>query len=107
MFICILEAYCFQPDYRVLSAIRTQFGKDWKYVGLDLELDNGLIKNIEHDEQDFEDRAFKMMSKWVKRNANSCYCQLISAMENQGLDSGAKVLKEKIKSSPKDSKRSK
>ena len=107
MFICILEAYCFQPDYQVLSAIRTQFGKDWKYVGLDLKLDNSLINIIELNEIDFEERAFKMMSKWVESNANSCYCQLISAMENQGLDSGAKVLKEKIKSSPKDSKRSK
>ena len=107
MFICILEAYCFQPDHRVLSAIRNQFGKDWKYFGLDLKLDNSEIKIIELNEQHFEDRAFEMMSKWVKRNANSCYCQLISAMENQGLDSGAKVLKEKIKSSAKDSKRSK
>ena len=45
-----------------------------------------------------------MMSEWMQRNADSCYCQLIYAMEKQGLDSGVKVLKEKIKSSIKDSK---
>ena len=30
--ILILENYCFQPKHRVLSCIRNQFGKDWKYV---------------------------------------------------------------------------
>ena len=100
----ILEDYCFRPDYRVLSAIRKQFGRDWKHVGLDLKLDNSVINIIELNQQDFEERAFKMMSEWMQRNADSCYCQLIYAMEKQGLDSGVKVLKEKIKSSIKDSK---
>ena len=87
----------------MLSATRKQFGKDWKYVGLDLGLDYSVINNIELNEQDFEDRAFKMMSGWMQRNADSCYCQLISVMEKQGLHSGVIVLKEEIKSSTKDS----
>ena len=97
--ILILENYCFQPEHRVLSCIRNQFGKDWKYVGLDLKLDNSVINIIELNQQDFDDRAFKMMSEWIQRNADSCYCQLIYAMEKQGLDSGVQVLKQEIKSS--------
>ena len=40
-----------------------------------------------------------MLSEWLKRDTTSCYWKLISAMSGQGLESGVKVLKEKIKSS--------
>ena len=82
-----------------MSSIRKEFGIDWKHVGLALKLDNSVLNIIELDSQHHEVRAFNMLSEWLKRDATSCYCKLISAMKEQSLDSGVKVLKEKIKSS--------
>ena len=70
---------------------------DWKHVGLSLKLDQATLKNIELDSQHHAERAFNMLSEWLKRDTTSCYCKLISAMSEQGLESGVKVLKEKIK----------
>ena len=83
----------------MLSSIRREFGLDWKHVGLALKLDESVLNIIELDSQHHAERAFNMLSEWLKRNTTSCYCKLISAMSGQGLESGVKVLKEKIKSS--------
>ena len=95
----ILGKYCFPPEHKVLSGIRKEFGKDWKHVGLGLKLDNTVLNIIELDSQHFEERAFNMLCEWMKRDTTSCYCKLISAMNEQGLGSGVVILKEKIKSS--------
>ena len=79
--------------------IRKQLGNDWRFVGLTLELDNSTLNIIELDKQGFVDRAFSMMSEWLKRDTTACYCKLIYAMEKQGLGSGVEVLKREIKSS--------
>ena len=91
--------YCFQPEHNVLSSIRREFGLDWKHVGLALKLDKSVLNIIELDSQHHAERAFNMLSEWQNRDTTSCYCKLISAMSGQGLESGVKVLKEKIKSS--------
>ena len=83
----------------VLSSIRKEFGLDWKHVGLALKLDKSVLDNIELDSPHHAERAFNMLSEWLKKDTTSCYCKLISAMSEQGLDSAVNVLKEKIKSS--------
>lgn len=77
--------------------IRNEFGNGWRYVGLTLGLDNSMLNIIELNKQDFAERAFEMMSKWMRRDTKACYCKLIHAMKRQGLDSGVMVLKENIK----------
>ena len=83
----------------MLSRIRKEFGKDWKYVGLGLNLDNSVLNMIELNDQDFEERTFNMLCEWMKRDKTPCYCKLISAMNEQGLGSGVANLKENIKPS--------
>jgi len=82
----------------VLSSIRREIGEQWKYVGYALGIDHAVLNTIEHDSPKIEDRAFKMLADWIERNADSCYCELISAMNNEYLSRGVGVLKEKIKS---------
>ena len=95
----ILEDYCSQPADLVLSHIRKVFGKEWKYIGLALGLDSYQINIIELNVKDFDDRAFKMLTDWKQKNANACYCMLISAMTSEGLIQGAEILKQEIKTS--------
>ena len=92
-----IEEYCFRPEHKVLSSIRKEFGLDWMHVGLSLKLDQATLNIIELDSQHHAQRAFNMLSEWLKRDTTSCYCKLILAMSEQGLESGVKVLKEKIK----------
>ena len=66
---------------------------------LTLKLDNSVLNIIVFDSHHLAERAFNMMSEWLRRDTTSCYCKLISAMKEQGLNSGVIVLKEKIKSS--------
>ena len=75
-----------------------QFGKDWKHVGLSLNLDESLLNIIELHPQDHAERAFTMLCEWLSRDTTACYCKLISAMNQLSLHSGVEVLKEKIKS---------
>ena len=82
-----------------MSSIRKEFGIDWKHVGLALKLDNSVLNIIVLDSQHHAVRAFNMLSEWLRRDTTSCYYKLISAMKEQGLNSGVIVLKEKIKSS--------
>ena len=46
-----------------------------------------------------DNSVLNIMSEWLRRDMTSCYCKMISAMKEQGLNSGVIVLKEKIKSS--------
>ena len=66
---------------------------------LTLKLDNSVLNITVLDSQHHAERAFNILSEWLRRDTTSCYCKLISAMKEQGLDSGVIVLKEKIKSS--------
>ena len=66
---------------------------------LTLKLDNIVLNIIVLDSQHHAVQAFNMLSEWLRRDTTSCYCKLISAMKELGLDSGVIVLKEKIKSS--------
>ena len=66
---------------------------------LTLKLDNNVL-NITVLDSHHAKQAFNILSEWLRRDTtSSCYCKLISAMKEQGLDSGVIVLKEKIKSS--------
>ena len=58
-----------------------------------------IIDNIECDTQQVAERAFKMLTKWVEMDAESCYCKLITAMKEDGLSSEAEALKSMISSS--------
>ena len=94
-----LGDYCSKPQHKVASSVRKRFGKDWKHVGLALGLDYSEIENIELNKHDNDDRAFQMLEIWIQRNVNACYCKLISAMSDQGLEDGVQVLKQKVKPS--------
>ena len=94
----ILDEYCFEPDYRVLSSIRKEFGISWKHVGYCLKLDHNVLKNIEINERSVEEQAFKMLDEWKQRCTDTCYCNLILAMNEENLCKGVEVLKQKIES---------
>ena len=95
----ITEDYCFQPQHRVLSSIKLEFGTKWKYVGYNLELDHNVIDHIKLNFQTVEDQSFQILVEWIQRDVKSCYCKLISAMTEEGLHKGVEKLKCKIKSS--------
>ena len=97
--ILILGKYCLQPDHRVLSSIRRVFGDKWRHVGYILNLKHTLLNNIEVNTWETEEEAFKMLSVWVESSAECCYCSLISAMEEEGLNNAVKHLKQLISSS--------
>ena len=63
-----------------------------------MELDPNVIDHIELNLQEVQKRSFKMLVEWIKRDAKSCYCKLISAMAEEHLDKGIEILKYKIKS---------
>ena len=82
----------------MLSSIKTLFGHKWKYVGLHLNLNyDDVLRNIERDVKEVADQTFRMFQEWLDRDVSSCYCKLIFAMKNEGLDSAAEILKNKIK----------
>ena len=80
-----------------MSSIRREFGTNWKHVGLNLEIKYNVIDLIELNVQQFEERSFNMMVKWLQGDPNPCYCKLIFAMKKERLFSGIEVLKSKIK----------
>lgn len=73
-----------------------EFGKSWKYVGIILGLKVSLLQTIELNEHNIADRAFNMLSEWLKRS-DVCYCDLIYAMKEEGHDSGVKLLEQNIR----------
>lgn len=98
--VCIfLAECCAKPDHEVLSKIRKCFNAEWKYVGLALNLEHNLLETIESNHQKIDDRSFQMLVEWMKRDKKPCYCKLISAMEEEELQSAVHDLKQKIKSS--------
>ena len=97
--IYILECYCYQPEHRILSSVRKEFGIQWIHVGYFLGLEHSVLKVIEQNIHEVEEQAFQMLNEWVQRDLKSCYCRLISAMDKQGLGRGVEVLKRSIKSS--------
>ena len=58
-----------------------------------------ILENIECDTQQVAEQAFKMLTKWMQMDAESCYCKLITAMKEDGLSSEAEALKSMISSS--------
>ena len=97
--IYILECYCYQPEHRILSSVRKEFGTQWIHVGYILGLEHSVLKVIGQNIHEVEEQAFQMLNEWVQRDLKSCYCRLISAMDKQGLGRGVEVLKRSIKSS--------
>ena len=93
----ILGGYCFRPNHRILSSLRKEFGTKWKHVGYILGLDHSSLTNIEINSHEIEERAFKMLVEWLERDVESCYCKLISAMNEEGLCEKVDILKHKIK----------
>ena len=101
MYVCTyvsltLGHYCYQPDYRVLSSVRREFGKQWKHIGYALKLNHCILKNIEHNLHEVEEQTFRMFEEWIQRHVDCCYCRLISAMNDEGLCDAVTVLKLKI-----------
>ena len=80
-----------------MSSIRREFGTKWKHVGYVLGLDHSVLTNIELNLHEVEEQAFKMLDEWIQRSADSCYCKLISAMNEEGLCKNVEILKHKIK----------
>ena len=68
----------------MLSSIRREFVKQWKYVGHALEIDHSVLNTIELNSHNFKDRAFEMLDDGIEKNAVACYCKLISAMNDEG-----------------------
>lgn len=97
MLMLTLGDYCFQPDYRVLSSIRREFGQQWKHVGYKLGLECTQLEAIELNKVLIEERAFTMLCDWIHRDVSTCYCKLISAMKKEHLSNGVEHLKEEIK----------
>ena len=80
----------------MLSSVREEFGSQWKHIGYTLGLEHNVLENIESNFAKVEERAFKMLSEWMRRDVQSCYCKLISAMNEGNLVSGVEILKKKI-----------
>ena len=93
-----LDKYCFWPDYRVLSSIRREIGKQWKHVGYALGLEHSLLECTEHNHpHGVEEKAFKMLTDWIQRDVHPCYCKLIYAMDKEHLHQGVECLRFYIK----------
>ena len=90
--------FCCEPQHRILSSIRTEFGSKWKHIGYALGIEHGVLENIEIDYRRTGDQTFRMLNEWMQRDADSCYCKLISAMNKEGLVRGVQILKASIKS---------
>jgi len=63
-----------------------------------LGLEDNVLNIIQLSSHGFKERAFEMLTEWIKRDEDSCYCKLISTMNVEGLSRGVDVLKENIKS---------
>ena len=73
--------------------MRREFGHEWKHVGYSLGLEHTLLKTIESNVHNIEEQAFNMLSYWIQRDIESCYCKLITAMKKENLNSGIEHLK--------------
>ena len=82
-----------------MSNIRAKLGSHWKHIGYTLGLEDSALGNIEIDFRTVGEQAFNMLKMWVQKDTESCYCKLISAMNEEGLSKEVETLKEKIKSS--------
>ena len=76
-----------------------EFGSQWKHVGYILGLEHSVLKAIELSSQEVVKHAFGMLEEWMQRDVKPCYCKLISAMHEEGLNRGVEILKQNIKSS--------
>ena len=83
----------------MLASIRTELGSRWRYVGYALELENSALDNIKSNFHKVEDQAFEMLKYWIQTDVESCYCKLISAMNEEGLVKGIEILKGRIQTS--------
>ena len=81
-----------------MSKIRAKLGSHWKHIGYTLGLEDSALRNIEINCRTVEEQAFNMLNKWVQIDTESCYCKLISAMNEEGLSKEVETFKEKIKS---------
>ena len=81
----------------MLKRIRGKLGIQWKYVGYSLNLAREVITNIETNVKGVEEQTFKMFEKWMDQDVSSCYCKLISAMEEEELGTVVESLKDLIK----------
>ena len=76
-----------------------EFGSQWEHVGYILGLEHSLLKTIELNSQKVEKCAFRMLEEWMQQNVKPCYCKLISAMHEEGLNQGVEILRKNIESS--------
>ena len=82
-----------------MSSIRTELGSQWRHIGYTLGLQDCALNNVELNYSKVEEQAFNMLKLWIEKDANACYCKLISAMNGEGLFKEVETLKEKIEAS--------
>ena len=83
----------------MLSSIRTELGSQWRYIGYNLGLEDCVLNIVEQDYRKAGDQAFNMLKMWIEKDVESCYCKLISAMNEEGLRNEIETLKKRIKAS--------
>lgn len=66
------------PDMKNLNRYVTKYAKDWRNIGLELELELGVLDNIETNNQQVEKCLLKMLDEWLRSNRNT------TCMENPG-----------------------
>lgn len=84
---CITTFSCFETDGPVvndklkdarLSDIAEDLGRDWKPLGRKLGLSTNILENIDLNNRKVKEKAFRMMSRWKKLNADSATGQVLA-----------------------------
>ena len=65
-----------------LNRYVTKYAKDWRNIGLELELELGVLDNIEANNQQVEKCLQKMLDKWLRSNRNTTWKTLEVALTN-------------------------
>ena len=65
-----------------LNRYVTKYAKDWRNIGLELELELGVLDNIEANNQEVEKCLQKMLDKWLRSNRNTTWKTLEVALTN-------------------------
>ena len=69
------------------------------HIGYALNVDHYILEQIDTNYTKVEEKSFRMVVEWIKRDENPCYCKLISSMKEQGLSDATQILEQIIKSS--------
>ena len=62
--------------------VTKRYAADWKDVGLELNLEHSVLKNIQKNNQEVEDRFGDVLDKWLKSNTKATWRVLEIALTN-------------------------